>query len=389
MKKTKCELNFINNTENTINNNPKAFFAYTKSLSKTNKLPPSMKYDNTSSDDPEVIAEMFAKNFNSVYNSASSNLTYKNHTCNCQNHTRIEINEVISMIKSLNENKISSPDGIPAIFYKRTCDALPLNTLFNLSLHCNLFPSKWKVSYINPIYENGDKSDIKNYRPISIISAVSKIFEKIIYCKLFNIVGKRISPKQHGFIPKKSTISNLIELNEYLTSNIPGGGQVDVIYTDFAKAFDKVDHNVLLEKMSQFGIGNCLISLLESFLKDRTQIVVVNGAKSGGFHPTSSVPQGSALSSLLFAMFINDLAAKIQCEILLFADDVKIYLKIDCVRDCVRLQKDIFELQRWCNNNKLHLNISKCNVMSYTRKSEPNTISFIYKIDNIALNRTD
>lgn len=141
--------------------------------------------------------------------------------------------------------------------------------------------------------------------------------------------------------------------------------------------------------MSHFGIGNCLISLLESFLKRRTQIVVVNGAKSDEIHPTSSVPQGFTLSALLFAMFINDLATKMKCGILLFADDVKIYLKIDCFRDCVKLQKDIYELHKWCNENKLFLNIAKCNVVSYSRKSEDNIISFIYRINNVALNRTN
>lgn len=390
-EKRKCENSFIDDTENNINCNPKAFFAYTKSLSKTNKLPLSMKYDNDTSDDPKIITEFFATNFKSVYNPCSSNQSYANTNCNCSNHITITPDEIMSIIKNMNEHKTSSPDGIPSLFYKRTINeiSIPLTLLFNLSLQSKTYPSEWKLSFISPIYKNGEKSDVKNYRPVSIISAASKIFEKLIYGKLFNIVGPQISAKQHGFMPKKSTVSNLIELNEYLTNNIPGGGQVDVIYTDFAKAFDKVDHNVLLNKMTKFGIGNCLISLLESFLKHRTQVVCINGMKSSEIHPTSSVPQGSSLSSLLFAMFINDLATKIVCEILLFADDVKIYLKIKSVRDCVRLQKDLIEINQWCIENKLQLNTSKCNVISFSRKSDANAITFLYKIGDTALNRTD
>lgn len=111
--------------------------------------------------------------------------------------------------------------------------------------------------------------------------------------------------------------------------------------------------------------------------------------KSSEIHLTSSVPQGSALSSLLFALSINDLADKISCEILLFAGDVNIYIKINSVRDCVKLQKNLLELYQWCIENKLQLYISKCNVISFSRRSDTNAIAFIYKIGNTALNRTD
>ena len=187
----------------------------------------------------------------------------------------------------------------------------------------------------------------------------------------------------------KSTVTNLAILNDYIAKNLPGGGQIDIIYTDFAKAFDKVNHKILLKKLRKYNVNNCLINWIESFLRDRTQNVCINGAKSSNIHPFSSVPQGSVLSPLLFAIFINDLTDRISSEKLLFADDLKIFTKIDTIRDSLKLQKDLIAINEWCIENKLLLNASKCKILTISRKTNANIISFIYKIDDTSLQRTE
>lgn len=302
----------------------------------------------------------------------------------------ISTNEIFNTIKSLDPNKVSSPDGLPTIFYSHTADSIakPLHILFNKSLISQEYPKKWKVSNVALIFKSGDKSQIINYRPISIISAASKIFEKIIYKKLFNSVRHLISTQQHGFMPNKSTVTNLAEISDYIAKNLPGGGQIDIIFTDFAKAFDKVNHKILIAKLRKYNIDSCIINLIASFLRGRTQNVCINGAKSSDICPYSSVPQGSILSPLLFAIFINDLPDCILSNKLLFADDLKIYIKIETIRDCLKLQKDLIAIKKWCLENKLSLNAAKCKVLSISRKPESNIISFIYKIDDTVLERT-
>lgn len=145
------------------------------------------------------------------------------------------------------------------------------------------------------------------------------------------------------------------------------GVRVDVIF--LAKAFDKIDHYILLQKLSQLPIDPCCIVLLKSYLSNRKQIVRITGERSYNIYPNSSVPQGSILKPLLFALFINDLPPLIKSEILLFADDVKIFLKINTINDAMQLQTDINTIHTWCITNNLSLNANKCNTMTFTRKT--------------------
>lgn len=138
---------------------------------------------------------------------------------------------------------------------------------------------------------------------------------------------------------------------------------------DLAKAFDRVDHGILLRKLSAFPLDQCLIVLLPSYLCERKQQVVINGERSEYIIPTSSVPQGSVLSPLLFALFINDLPPLIIANILLFADDLKIYPEIRSHADSLTLQSDINTIVQWCNENGLSININKCSTMTFTEAS--------------------
>lgn len=166
------------------------------------------------------------------------------------------------------------------------------------------------------------------------------------------------------------------------------GKQVDVIYTDFSKAFDTVSHSVLLSKLSDYGLSSSTLELFSSYLSNRQQYVKFKKCKSSTFVAKSGVPQGSNLGPLLFLIFINDLPTILQyTECLLYADDVKIFKTLGDTDDCELIQSDLNKLNEWCQLNKLYLNISKCKCLSFTRKQS--AFKFNYTIDNIQLERCD
>ena len=258
--------------------------------------------------------------------------------------------------------------------------------MFNKSLETCSFPVEWKKAIVCPIPKNSNKHVIQNHRPISILSAFAKIFEQIIYHYTLNYVRPLISNCQHGFLQKRSTSTNLTIMTDFLASNLDDGGQVDVIYTDFAKAFDTVDHTLLLHKLKTLDFSATTVELFGSYLSNRNQAVKYKESISGKYTMTSGVPQGSNLGPLLFLLMINDLPITIlSANKLLFADDLKIYARIDSILDCEKLQHDLNAIADWCNKNRLDINVDKCKSMTYTRKHNP--IQYTYKIGDTNLDK--
>lgn len=238
---------------------------------------------------------------------------------------------------------------------------------------------------MTPVFKSGKKAEISNYRPISILCAMSKIFEKIVATKVLNQIQHLICLSQHGFVKNRSTESNLLKYLTIIKEWVKNGGQVDSIYTDFSKAFDKVSHRILLRKLKSFGIRNTLLNWFESYLQNRSQFVLIGGFKSARMVPTSGVPQGSILGPLLFILFINDLPDILKSNCLLFADDSKLFRKINDVADCYQLQNDVNDLTKWCTLNKLSLNVEKCAAITFSNKT--NVIHHPYSINNEAIKR--
>ena len=162
-------------------------------------------------------------------------------------------------------------------------------------------------------------------------------------------------------------------------------GQIDVVYTDFSKAFDRVDHKLLIDKLSHIGFSNSLLNFFISYLNNRLQYVYYNSYRSNTYLATSGVPQGSNLGPLLFIIFINDLCNNLDCQKLLFADDLKIFSEINKIDDCIDLQQQIHKIELWCISNKLEMNVSKCKVVTYTRKATQT--EFLYTFNNTVLSR--
>lgn len=185
----------------------------------------------------------------------------------------------------------------------------------------------------------------------------------------------------------RSTTTNLGVFIDYVATNMDGGHQVDVVYTDFEKAFDRVDHIILLHKLYELGIRGNLLRWMESYLSKRSQAVVVGGFHSNYIKVTSGVPQGSILGPLLYACYLYDIGPCFQhSRFLMYADDTKIFMKTNNISDCVKLQGDLDRLGDYYERNRIGVNVSKCHFVTFTRKINP--FKFDYRLSKIKINET-
>ena len=189
---------------------------------------------------------------------------------------------------------------------------------------------------------------------------------------------------QHGFRKKNSCETQLITIIGDMTCNLSNGTQIDAVFLDFAKAFDKVPHQRLLLKLEYYGIRSNTLQWIGSFLNNRKQCVIVEGVSSNVVPVTSGVPQGSVLGQLLFLIFLNDLPESITSSVKLFADNCLAYRTIHSSNDAIRLQEDLVQLGLWVNSRQMTLNPHKCSVMHISNKH--NTVCAKYTINDLPLN---
>lgn len=382
---------FISRAENNIKKDSKQFWSFIKSKKDINSIPDTLYLDNCSGSDGFSIANLFSSFFQSVFVSDTCD-TPKTppHVSNACIIESINITPAVveKYLSRINVSKGSGPDDLHPLFLRNCCKelALPIALLFDLSLTSGVMPTLWKKSLVVPIYKSGDKHNVRNYRGISKLSIIPKVFEKIIYDSLFPAIRPFLILQQHGFIDRRSTETNLCEFLDQVLDGMDNGFQVDAVYTDYSKCFDKISHKLLVAKLEYIGIHGDLLRWLQSYLSNRSQAVTIKGYLSSFVPVPSGVPQGSHLGPLLFNIFINDVA---ECfhysKFILFADDTKIFKKIRTVDDCLNLQSDLDRLCNYCETNKLSLNVDKCSFISFTRKKHP--IIFNYKLCNINLNK--
>ena len=286
----------------------------------------------------------------------------------------ITINSVIvqQQLLRLNIRKSPGADGItPAILkvcHQQLCH--PLSELFNHSLSEGTVPTEWKSGIISPIYKGGCRSELANYRPVTLLPVMSKVMERIVTENIVRHVEtqKLLSVAQHGFRKAYSCLSNLLTTLDDWTKALDDGSCIHACYLDMSKAFDRVDHSLLLRKLRELGITGNLLAWLESYLSDRNARVRIDGTLSRIIKASSGVPQGSVLGPMLFLIYVNDLPKLVVCKMVLFADDIKLWARIESTRDCLLLQRDLDALHDWSARNKMLFNFRKCKMLQLGRK---------------------
>ena len=279
---------------------------------------------------------------------------------------------VVSILKALDGSSSPGPDGIHPMLLKNCAEeiSLPLTLLFKKSLLLCQLPNHWKVSRVVPIFKGGTKCNPLNYRPVSLTSTCCKVLERVIYAHIVDYLDENnlLSPKQFGFRKRRSTEDQLLLTYADVIKQVDGGHAVDLIFLDFSKAFDVVNHTVLIDKLAALGFSAQMLEWIQSFLVGRSMLVSVGGFDSESYSVLSGVPQGSVLGPLLFLIYVNNLANSLQCKWYAFADDFKLYIsynKNSGLEGVSALQRDLDSLVTVSESWNLKLNYSKCVVMKF------------------------
>ena len=290
--------------------------------------------------------------------------------------------QVVCYLRNLDVTKSYGLDGIHPRLLKECSQQIgpSLCALFNHSLICGQVPKEWKSANITPVHKKESKEYAENYRPISLLSTVSKLLERSVSSNLYNHIFDMITDEQHGFIRKRSRVTQLLSVFHGIGNNLDKNTQTDILYLDFAKAFDSVDHDILIAKLKSYGVRGNLLNWFADYLHGRVQRVVADGVVSEWAPVTSGVPQGSLLGPLLFVIFINDLPDVVSdnSHTALYADDSKLYKSISGIPSCESLQQSLDNLDTWSHNNNMTFNASKCKVLSVTRTQNP--VNFQYPL---------
>ena len=242
---------------------------------------------------------------------------------------RMDITEqnVSAILEKLNPAKSHGPDAIPSRLLKNLATVLSpsLSRILSTCVNKGRFPEPWKTVLLSPVHKSGNRSNIKNYRPFALLNCVSKMFEKIIFDALYKKVEQILSQMQYGFRRKRSIVVQMLEFVHKLYRNSEDKTitELNVLYVDFEKAFDKVSHKLLLQKLLSIGVCGKLYDILYSYLSGRRQCVKVNGSVSDPVSVRSGVSQGSLLGPSLFLLYVNDLPDLFSGHPVMFADDLK------------------------------------------------------------------
>ena len=378
---------FINSLAEQVRTNTKRFWSYFRSKTKSRAMPNCLKKGDIVITDSAEMASEFNDYFYSVFKGDEENHDLPEINVisdTALSSVEFKENDIVSILQSLDSNKATGPDNIsPRVLKECAAQLAPsLAALFKLSMSLSQIPSEWKNANVTPIFKKGERDKTCNYRPVSLLSCVSKVMERCVFNHIYSKVEDALHPLQHGFVKGKSCSTQLLEVYNEVGRVLDNGGQADIVFLDFSKAFDSVSHPLLLHKLKQYGINGPLLNWLSSYLSNRKQRVVVNGEASGWLPVTSGVPQGSILGPLLFLLFINDMPSVVNAPIALFADDAKLFKEIRSREDSLSLQQDIDKLLDWGKRWGMVFNVLKCKVLRVTR-SRPKT--FTYIMDTVEL----
>ena len=288
---------------------------------------------------------------------------------------------VFSLPSKLCRSKATGLDNISAKLLRECPDLLAesLTIIFNQSLITGIFPNEWKSARVTPLYKNsGKRTEPTNYRPISVIPVVAKVFERIIYDQIYKYLTRNslLTRHQSGFRSLHSKVTALLEATDSWALNSDRGFVNAVVFLDLKKAFDTVDHEILLRKLQYYGIRRTSLKWFASYLDNRTQICDINCCKSTP-KLLSCGPQGTILGPLLFLLYINDLPNCLQfSQTRMYADDTSLTFAstdVNHLNNC--LNYDLSKVYTWLSANKLTLNLTKTEFMLIASRQKLSNIS--------------
>ena len=379
---------FFSNLSSSVKSSKDFWAVFNRLTPNRQRIPDNLTHNahsaKSSQDKADLLNRFFASCFTSpassttgsppITSSSAPNTSLSSFTCSQD--------DVFHLLSTCKIKTASGPDGISSAMLRGTAESISpsLTTLFNLSLEQGVVPTDWKISNVTPIHKCGEKSLAKNYRPISLLSLVSKALERLVHTKLLNYIlsNNLLSERQHGFRPGSSTQEALLLATNDWQYMLSSNKQVAAVFLDIRKAFDSVPHHHLITSLSKLGVSGPLLKWFKSYLSDRQQRVVLDGETSASCSVTSGVPQGSILGPLLFIIFMNSLTGlplSPNTKLLLYADDILLYKPINSQEDSSAFQQDVDSINNWMNEHNLTLNTSKSHLMQITRSRNPSHIS--------------
>ena len=367
-------------------------------------FPSTFTINNKEVSDKTKIAEEFNKYFSEIGLKTGQNVPASPHTythylpepvVNSMYLEPITEITVIQTTQKLKSKLSSGHDDISTKLLKETIGTIcmPLTHIINLSFDTGIVPDQLKIAKVVPIFKASEKTSLNNYRPISLLPAISKLLEKIMFDKVMGFVDLHnvLYRHQYGFRPKHSTIHPIIHfLNHCAKANNEINPELTLaIFCDLSKAFDVINHEILLNKLNRYGIRGIVNSWFRNYLTDRKQFVMFQETQSPLMNIKCGVPQGSILGPLLYLIYVNDIPYSCNSEILSFADDTTLFVsKPDLDTLFIEANQEINKLYNWFCANKLSLNAKKTKyivIKPVHKRCDFNNLSV--KIDSTELTR--
>ena len=367
-------------------------------------MPSTFKIDGNSVTDPVIIAEKFCQYFSSIRPTLAKKIPPVNYSFTSflsdNNNSPITILptnefELYNICGAFKSKKSSGYDNIPMHIIKKSFDIIcqPLVNLINLSLATGMFPDKLKIAKVIPIYKMGDTDCFANYRPISLLANFSKFFEKVMYNRLLEFIEKHdiLYCSQFGFRKKHSTSLAITHLVNKITSAIDRKEITVGVFLDLAKAFDTIDHDILLAKLEHYGIRGQALQWISSYFYCRKQYVQYKETFSSYQTIKCGVPQGSILGPLLFLLYINDISnASNLTESLIFADDTSVfYSHSDPNHLQYVMNNELHNFDLWLKSNKLSVNVEKTKYVIFKTSKKKINHNFLLHYENEILHQVN